>query len=215
MASKFNNKKKITPKKEEETSLDYYKLKVDAVNSLVDALNQDPHAQDQKNVTPDDDQPDPYKIDKLSKIPTSIKVLFVKFWVAGAICYFIRMGLGVYITDPLDMLVLTGIVTGLVTDLFVNTAFLYFESDKKEYHKYMLVPVSCKKIWTLFVNIPYGLIEVIAIHYIYVFLNMYVVNGNLVVEPLLYGIIFLLVDMAFISIKNLIVMLIGKRKKVA
>ena len=41
---------------------------------------------------------DPYKRDKFSRIfPFWLKALFIKFWFFGLVCYFVLMGLGIYI----------------------------------------------------------------------------------------------------------------------
>lgn len=211
----MKNKKFETKLKKEEKAENYYDLKTDAVNILSDAIkNQNvPENKVEDLIDEKGKKVDPYHVDKLSKVPAWIKVVFIKFWVAGAICYFFLWGLGIYVTNPLDMLVLTGIGTGIITDLLVNSAFLYFESDKKEYHKYMLLPYPAKKFWTLLINIPFGIIEVYCVYYLYVLANYIIVaikgldktDIPLSVEPLLYGLFFVLVDFVFLFIKNLIV----------
>ena len=126
-------------------------------------------------------------------------------------------------SDVLDNLVFVGVLTGAVTDLLVNSAFLYFETEKKEFHRYMMLPVSSKKIWTLPVNIIYALVVTFGVFYIYVFINQTLVRLkglpegtiSLGVEPLLYGLFFLAVDMSFIAIKNLIVSLVRRAKSKA
>ena len=62
----------------------HYKLKSKAVDELVEALKQEPNAE----VKTDSPKP-PAILTKSSaaKIPTFVKALFAKYWVAGAICY--------------------------------------------------------------------------------------------------------------------------------
>ncbi len=192
---------------------DYYELKTEAVEKLASALKEEEPAEKPTQ--------DPYKVDWFARIPAWVKALFVKYWVAGALCYFGFWGLGLAIGDELDNLVFVGVLTGAVTDLLVNSAFLYFETDKKEFRKFMMIPVSSKKIWPLFVNILYGLLVTFSVFYIYMLINYTVVQarglpeGSIVlgVEPLLYGLFFLIVDMFFISIKNWVVSVIRKSKK--
>jgi hypothetical protein len=189
----------------------YYELKATAVNELAEVLKQEP----EKTLTPKQERrhPNPYKIDRLSRIPTWIKAFFIKFWMAGAICYFGFWGLGYYFASTLDLVVMVGLITGIVTDLLLNPSFLYFESDRKEYHKYMMLPVSGKRIWTLLINVAYGVMATVTVFVIYTLINMTIVSiknlpvgtVSLSVEPLLYGLFFLMVDMFFISFKNLIV----------
>lgn len=198
-----------------------YELKTKAVDELVDILkNQDEDTNFEEEKSKNKNHPNPYKLDRLARIPTWIKAFFIKFWVAGAICYFFFWGLGYYV-NTMDLIILTGLATGLITDLLVNSAFLYFQSDQKEYNRYMFLPVSCKKVWTLFVNIPLGIIEVLIVFYIYTFINKLFVDikglpegtTSLGVGPLLYGLFFLLVDMFFISMKNLMVKIVKDAQK--
>jgi hypothetical protein len=204
---------KINKKEELEN---YYELKAAAVNELADVLKKQPDKTNQPK--PEEPHLNPYHIDRLARIPTWIKALFIKFWMAGAICYFGFWGLGYYVSSTLDLVVLVGLISGVITDLLLNPAFLYFESDQKEYHRYMMLPVSGKKIWTLFINITYGIMVTVSVYVIYTMINMAIVSirglpvgtASLLVEPLLYGLFFLMVDMFFITFKNLIVSIVNK-----
>jgi hypothetical protein len=204
---------KINKKEELEN---YYELKAAAVNELADVLKKQPDKTNQPK--PEEPHLNPYHIDRLARIPTWIKALFIKFWMAGAICYFGFWGLGYYVSSTLDLVVLVGLISGVTTDLLLNPAFLYFESDQKEYHRYMMLPVSGKKIWTLFINIAYGIMVTVSVYVIYTMINMAIVSirglpvgtASLLVEPLLYGLFFLMVDMFFITFKNLIVSIVNK-----
>jgi hypothetical protein len=203
--------------KKESPQTIHYDLKAEAIDDLAAALKEDP-AKPTKTET---NIPKPYKVDKLANIPTWIKAMFVKFWVAGAICYFGYWGMGISVPSTLDLIVLVGVLIGIINYLLVNPAFLYFESDKKEYHAYLILPLSGKKYWTLFVHVAYGLIVNFAVFGIYTLINIAFVQMRdlpegtitLGVEPLLYGLFFLLIDMFFVSCKNLLVkaIRIGKR----
>ena len=228
-------------KKEKESTIEnYYDLRTKEVDELVAALKGD---------TPETDEPvsynieecigaeaanqgeetvykkqskefDPYKIDKLSRIPTWIKALFVKFWFAGVVCYFVIMGLGRVVPNDLDRLLLAGAFLGLFTDLFVNPLFRFMESSEKEYNNYMMFPFPFKKYWTFFTNIIYYIAVTVIVMYIYSGINQLLViiferyEGyvSLGVEPLIYGVFCLIVDMAFIGIKDLIVYLVERDK---
>ena len=121
----MKKKKYVQPTKYEEED---YSLKVEAVETLTKAINEGTVKEipeEQKK-----EEQHPYKVDKLAKIPSWIKVIFVKFWVAGAICFFFMWGLGMYIKNSLDMYVVVSLAFAFINDLFVTSAFLYFESDK-------------------------------------------------------------------------------------
>lgn len=214
-------------KKIQETTIEnYYDLKVDKVDELVAALKDeevDEEVNFEMSANMGFDDPshytktgkarkfNPYRIDMLARVPTFLKALFVKFWFSGVVCYFVMMGLGVYLMyDDLDMLVIVGIVMGIVNDIFVNPIFRYMESDRREYNNFMMLPFAFKQFWTFFLNIIYYLFVVVLVNYIYTFINLFI--GGLAVEPILFGIFAIMVDMAFIGIKDLIVYLVKRHK---
>ena len=193
-------------KKFQETTIEnYYDLKVDKIDELVAALKEESPAQSAESITynvaeitGDDSgknaqrQFDPYKVDKFSKIPAWVKALFVKFWFAGCVCYFIMFGLQI---NELDKLALLGAVLGIVVDVLVNPLFRYMESDRKEYNAYMMFPFPFRAFWTFFTNIIYYVLVIIVVKFCYDGLNELI---NLIagtqrelkvgVEPLLFGV---------------------------
>lgn len=219
------SKKKNKNKNQEEKLENYYKLKVKETDELVAALkgeNLDDTPMPSTNIaeiTGEEEKPgaskrstefDPYKTDKLSRIPCWIIALFVKWWFAGAVCYFVIMGLGMTITDTLDMTFVSGAVLGLLTELMVNPIFRMLESDKKQYNNFMMFPFPFKAYWTFFTNIIYYIIVVFLVSVLYAVISINIVETP--VEPLLFGTLVLIVDMAFIGIKDLIVYLVKKTK---
>lgn len=217
-------------KKFQETTIEnYYDLKIDKIDELVAALKDETPAETGGNIsynvaeiTGDDSgknrqrEFDPYKVDKFSKIPAWVKALFIKFWFAGCVCYFIKFGLRI---NQLDQLVLLGAVLGLVVDVLVNPLFRYMESDRKEYNAFMMFPFPFKAIWTFFTNIIYYIIVIVCVFYCYTGLNelINIISGTehvtkVGVEPLLFGVFAVIIDMIFIGIKDGIVILIKKRK---
>lgn len=220
----------------ETTIENYYDLKTKEVDDLVAALKgdsesvekQEPITKNIAEITGEEAKAepgtkkaefDPYKIDKFSRIPVWLKAFFIKFWFAGAVCYFVNMGLGVYINATLDLMLLDGLLLGLITDCMVNPIFRMLESSDKEYNNFMMFPFPFKKYWTFFTNIIYYIGVFYVVMYAYTGLNelAQLINRNwfIAVEPLLFGVIALLADMAFIGIKDLVVYLVkrGKRKK--
>ena len=144
----------------------------------------------------------PYRLDRLSRIPTWIKAIVIKWWFAGLVCYLIVMGLGEVIQNNENRMLLTGVVLGLVVDIFVNPALRYFQSSDNEYNSYMMFPFPFKKYWTLFTNMLYYMVVALLVNYCYMGLNMLIdvirgTSGNIHVgvEPLLYGVFFIIVDM--------------------
>ncbi len=220
---------------QETTIENYYDLKIDKVDELVAALKDDTaHFDNEISMdiadctgaeTPDTltrsgkrKQFDPYKTDFLGKVPVWLKALFIKFWFAGAVCYFVMWGL--QINDSLDRIVLTGAVVGLIVDILVNPLMRYMETDRHEYNAYMMFPFPFKAFWTFFTNIIYYIFIIFCVSYIYSGINVLcnIVSGTqttayLGVEPLLFGLFTVIVDMIFIGIKDGIVHLVKKSKK--
>lgn len=220
-------------KKQEEIIENYYDLKVDKVDELVAALKGEDlddmppvsayvsdctGIDDPKNYTRSGKQKefDPYKRDFLSRIPVWLKALIIKWWFFGVVCYFFNMGLGIAVPNALDMLVLTGIGTGLVVELFVNPIFRYM-AHENEYNPYIMFPFPLKAFWTFFANILYYCIVIWGTSWIYTFINEALRAANpasyFAIEPLVFGVFTLIVDMVFIGVKDLAVYLIKKLYK--
>lgn len=222
-------------KKIQETTIeDFYDLKIDKVDELVAALRSDgtedfgeismnisdcTGIDDPKNYTRGGKQKqfDPYKTDFLSRVPVWLKAIFVKWWFAGVACYFIMWGLSDI--NSLDRMVLLGAVLGLIVDILVNPLMRYMETDRREYNAYMMFPFPFKAFWTFFTNIIYYVLVVTCVMYCYAGINLLIVGGTGEesvlggVEPLLFGVFTVIIDMIFIGIKDGIVALIRKMKK--
>ena len=231
--------KKDRQKNKETTIENYYDLKVDKMDELVAALtcddeelyfNEDVNygmntsmgVNDPKNYKRNgkEKQFDPYKTDFLAKVPVWIKALFVKFWFAGAVCWFFMFGIG---QRDMDAVLLIGVVLGIAVDIFVNPVLRYFETDKHEYNAYMMFPFPFKAIWTFFANVFYYVFVTYFVALCYLGVNSLInlVNSTsglyyVGVEPVLFGIFTFIVDMIFIGIKDGVVALVShtrRRKK--
>lgn len=220
-------------KRQEEVIENYYDLKVDKVDELVAALKGEDlddmpaistyisdctGVDDPKNYTRSGKQKefDPYKRDFLSRIPVWLKAIFIKWWFFGVVCYFVNMGLGISVPNTLDLLLLTGIIAGLVVELLVNPIFRYMD-HASEYNPYIMFPFPLKAYWTFFANILYHCIVVWGTSWIYTFINEALRAANpesyFAIEPLVFGVFTLAVDMMFIGLKDLLVFIIKKFHK--
>jgi len=181
----------------------YYDLKTDAVDRLVNANEQNsPEVSDKE-------------IEKVSgkkrfKIPNLVKVLFIKWWFSGAICFFFYFGLGTYLKDTLDQLFVLGAAMGILTDLLTNHMLTFIEKTERANDRYKMVTV--RKFWSLFLNIPYAFLILVCVVYLYNVINVVIINIRgveesvaLPVEPVLFGLFWLLLDMLFIGMKNLLI----------
>lgn len=192
-----NNKKQA----EKDTVANYYDLKTDAVEKLVNAKN-----------APEVSQEEIEKYTRRHKlrIPSWLKITFIKFWFSGAVCYFFLWGLGMYISG-IDLMAVLAIGLGVVMDLMVNHALRHFAPYEGAYDKWIMF--HSKKFWSVFVNVVYAAVILFFVVQTYTVLNMIFTGSTaenaetvaIGVEPLLFGLLFMGYDMLFIAIKNTVI----------
>lgn len=186
----------------EKNSEKNYNLKSEAVEELLDA---------QKGEAPEysEEELAKYRSGGKFRIPELVKVLFLKAWFAGAVCYFILWGLGTYIYSLIDMLFILGVVMGMATDLLTNNVIRFIEKTPGANDRWLMIPR--KGMASFFLNIVYALVLLICVYGLYTGINgVYAaVTGNtevvlLGVEPVLFGLFCMGFDMLFILIKRTI-----------
>jgi len=190
-------------KNEDRSAASYYNLKTDAVERLV-------NAKDAPEVS--DKEIREYTAKRKFKLPMWLKIVLVKFWFAGAVCYFFLWGLGIYL-HGLDLMLVLAIGLGLVTDLMVNRFLRNFETEKGENDKWMMVTV--RKFWSVFLNVLYAAVLLYCVFQTYYTANVLMgVNPNvdstqeegmLGVEPILFGLLYLGFDILFIFVKRTLI----------
>lgn len=180
-----------------------YELKSDAVDKLLKA---------EKGEVPEFSQEElkKYRSKGGIKLPQPVKVILLKAWFAGAVCYFILWGLGMYIYSLIDMLFIMGIVLGMVTDLLTNNVIRFIEATPGENNKWLMFP-NQKGMVSFFLNLVYALVLVACVYFLYSGINLMIVAiiGNadtvpLGVEPILYGVFYMGFDLLFVGCKNLL-----------
>lgn len=198
MAKKQKNRQGEKP-----TAENYYDLKTDAVNRLVNAESA-PEVSDAEIRK--------YKSRGKLNIPSWLKIVFVKFWFSGAICYFFLWGLGTYISG-LDLMFVLAVGLGMSMDLMVNNLLHYFEPEKGAYDRWMMIPF--RKFWSIFLNVIYAGVLLYCIVWAYNVINTLLVGDvetaqmvAVPVEPILFGLLYMGFDMLFITIKNTIIKMI-------
>lgn len=192
-------KKQKKGRNEKPAAENYYDLKTDAVNRLVNAESA-PEVSDAEIRK--------YKSKGKINIPTWLKIVFVKFWFSGAICYFFLWGLGTYISG-LDLMFVLAVGLGMSMDLMVNNLLHYFEPEKGAYDRWMMVPF--RKFWSIFLNVVYAGVLLYCIIWAYNVINTFLVGSvetaqtvAVPVEPILFGLLYMGFDMLFITVKNTI-----------
>ncbi|MCR5674455.1 MAG: hypothetical protein K6G16_01975 [Lachnospiraceae bacterium] len=186
---------------EERSAADYYELKTQAVDDLVnaDASNTPHYSQEEL---------DRYRSRRERHIADWVKILFVKFWFAGAVCFFFFWGLGSYLGTLIDQLFVIGMAMGIVTDLFTNNVIRFFAKTPEAGEAWMMVPR--KRYVSFFLNILYAYVILFFVYTLYQFINVTAaaVSGRpdrvaLGVEPLLFGLFYLGFDLLLLACRRL------------
>lgn len=190
-----------------------YELKSDAVEALVNADTEEPPQYSKEELGK-------YRTHRGIELPELIKVLLLKAWFPGAVCYFILWGLGAYVSSNLDMLFIVGVVLGMVTDLLTNNILRFMEKTPGENDRWLLVPH--KGMVGFGLNLLFGLIIVFCVFFLYEAINRVaaLVSGDpsqvfLGVEPFFYGVFCMGFDMLFLGIKHLLAAIFRDAKNAA
>lgn len=194
-------KKKRGGSSQTPTAEDYYDLKTKAVDDLVNA--------DESNspqVT--DEELERFGGRKKSGIPNWLKVCFIKFWFPASVCYFFFWGLSGYVADMLDLMFVTAIVLGMVTDILTNNVLRFFAQTEGGNDGWMMFPK--KRFITFFLNIFYSFLLMFLVFSIYTGINkiLIAITGApedsvlLGVEPILFGVFYLICDLLLTAGKN-------------
>lgn len=190
-----------------------YELKSDAVDALVNADSEEVPQYSEEELSK-------YRSKSKFHIPETVKVLFIKGWFAGAVCYFFLWGLGTYISSMIDMLFILGVVLGMVTDLLTNNVIRFIEKTPGANDKWLMF--SPKKFMSFFLNMIYAFLIIFCVYQLYVFINgaITAITGNadsvpLGVEPVLFGVFSMAFDVLFVGIRNTFLKIVREAKESA
>ncbi len=202
-------KNKNLPREEQKSAAEYYKLNTKAVDDLVSATKEN------SPVVPKEELRK-YKAATIH-IPNWVKVVFIKFWFSGAACFFFLWGLGYYIHDQLDLLVVNGIALGIITDLLTNNVLRFIEETPGANSPWMMFPK--KRFITFFLNILYAFLILFCVFMLYNEINLAIVTATgavdtvpLGVEPILFGLFYMIIDLIFLGVKQVFVRIIEDAK---
>ena len=179
-----------------------YDLKSEAVEKLAGAGSGEVREYSQEEL-------ERYRSRKGIRVPEPVKILFIKTWFAGAVCYFFLWGLGNYVSGLIDMLFVLGVALGMVTDLLTNNVLRFIEKTSGGNDRWMMVP--SRGMAGFFLNIVYSAVILLCVYLLYNLINYTIIGitgaGDTVplgVEPILFGIFCMGFDMLFIGCKRLL-----------
>ena len=189
------------PEKEERSAADYYRLNTKAVDDLVNATaeNSPPVSREELKK---------YRAGGKLTIADWLKAVLIKAWFGGMVCYFVVWGLGIYVHDQLDLLLIAGIALGFVTDLITNNIFRFIAKPSGANDRWMMFPK--KNYIFLPLNVLYALLLVFCVVTTYNAVNAAIIGVTgakeslpLGVEPILFGTFTMAWDMLFLGFKRL------------
>ena len=196
MSSKENKPDTVREKDPSE----YYRLNTKAVEDLVtaDARNSPPVSQEEL---------DRYRSRRL-KLPRWLILVFIKFWFPAAVCFFFLWGLSPYIGSMLDLLVITGIALGFVTDLLTDNVLRYIARTPGGNDRWMMFPR--KRFITLPLNVIYAGFLLFLVFNAYNISNALIIQFSgaspdsvpIGVEPILFGLLYLIFDLILLGVKH-------------
>lgn len=199
-------------KKERPDASKYYELKTEAVEALLEA-------QEGKAPEYSKEELEKYRKKKF-QIPNWVKMLFIKAWFCGAVCFFFLWGLGTYVQGLVDMLFIVAVALGMVTDLLVNNSIRFFAEVPGGNDGWMMFPK--KNMASFFLNILYFGLILMCVYTAYNVINYAIITVTgavdtipLGVEPVLFGLMCMGFDMLFIGLKHLLEQIIEDAKLAA
>ncbi len=169
------------------------------------------------------EQPNVYKMGAFSKVPAWLTSLLLKYWAAAAAVFFSVIGgldIGLdysqtgedfvaALAADIYTIVIVGLALALVMNYIVKPVVHMFNSSKDNTYKFLLV--NQKGFKSFFIALGYNMFLSIILYFVTVFLGSKGLILNLFgdtnygIEPFTYGLCYIVVDMLFLTIKNLIV----------
>lgn len=186
---------------EERSPADYYKLHSSAIDDLI-------HADEENSPEVPPEELARYRSRRSVRLAEWVRILLIKFWFNGSVCFFFFWGLGAYLADLPDQLLVLGIAMGIVTDLLVNNILRFYAKTEGENDRWMMFP---KKRFASFpLNILYAFVVLFFVFMLYQVINTVLVRMSgaegsvpLGVGPVLFGLFYLGFDLMFLGFKQL------------
>lgn len=193
-------KHKNTPKDAPQSTAEYYKLNLKAVDDLVTADESNSPKVSEAELRK-------YRSGPKLKLSDTLKALLIKFWFNGATCFFFLWGLGTYLHNWLDQLVVLALALGAVTDLLTNNVFRFYAKTPGANDRWMMFPQ--KAFYTLPLNLLYAGVLLFLVVTTYNVINVAIIRITgaadtvpLGVGPILFGVFTTAWDTLLIKIKH-------------
>ncbi|MBR6185110.1 MAG: hypothetical protein IKQ41_02510 [Clostridia bacterium] len=198
-------------REEPRAAAEYYKLKTQAVDDLVNATQENSPPVSERELRK-------YTSGPRIHLTEWVKITLIKAWFSGMVCFFFLWGLGTYVPSQLDLLFIVGIALGFVTDLMVNPIFRYYAKTPGGNDRWMMFPK--KGFVSLPLNVLYAFLLLFLVVTTYSVINAAVLAVTkaqdtipLGVGPILFGLFATGWDMLLLGAKRLAGRIVGDARK--
>ena len=161
----------------------------------------------------------PYEVDKLSKIPSWIIVVFLKYWAAAAAVFFIAIGgtdIGLDWSEEsfesdFRLIVAISVMTAIFMNYIIKQFVILMHNRRNNTYRYNMINLRGFSAFLLY--LVYSFVLTFILYFVTVFIGIkgWVINPFTTVdygiEPFTYGACFIVVDSVFVFVKNMIVKL--------
>ena len=210
----MGRKKRDSVPEETRAAADYYRLNTKAVDDLVNATPENSPKVSEKELRK-------YRSGPKIHLKDWVKVVLIKWWFAGAVCFFFYWGLGMLVPNAENMLLILGIGLGLVTNLLTNNVLRFWAKVPGGNDRWMMV---CRKgAPGLLLDVVYGFLILGAVVVSYQGLNRLLIaltgaakdSVPLGVEPIVFGLLATGWDFLLLGARRLMRRIVEDAKKQA
>ncbi len=172
----------------------------------------------------------PYEVDKLSKIPAWLVIIFIKYWAAAAAVFFMTIGgldIGVDLTTEGDInynlnisfmiIVLIALAMAILFNYAIKQVVIMMYSRRRNTFRYNII--NFRGFSAFLCYLVYMFVVSVILYFFVNFLsykgwvlNVFGKTEGYGIEPFTYGFCFIIVDGIFVSIKDLGIMIYQRIK---
>ncbi len=168
----------------------------------------------------------PYEVDKLSRVPSWLKILLLKYWAAAAACFLLfgisELGLNIYVESDVAamnvsfrLVIILGVFLAVLMNYIVRVVVRLMYNRRDNTYKYNMV--NMKGLKSFFVALAYNMLMSIIIFLVTIRLSdwglvfdPFGTTKGIGIEPFTVGIIYFVFDNIFVLIKNSFIKLYDK-----
>ena len=192
--------RKAVPDKPRDAA-DYYRLNTKAIDDLVGATPENSPPVSDKELRK-------YQSGPKIRLKDWVKVVLIKWWFGGAVCFFFYWGLGMMVPNMENLLLILGVGLGMVTNLLTNNVLRFWAKVPGGNDRWMMV--TRRGAVGLLLDVFYGflILGCVVVSYQLVNRGLIAITGAsgdsvpLGVEPIGFGLLAMGWDFLFIGMRR-------------